>query len=255
MVRFGLHVVRGVLIAAFLFPLQSTERRKREIEHWSIQLLSLLGVRLFLHGMLPKYGVRPLMLVANHVSWLDIFAINAIVPARFVAKSEVRRWPLIGWLSARCGTVFIKRARRQDTARINALVSGALQTGDVFAVFPEGTTTDGSTLCRFHASLLEPALEAEAEVQPVALWFDRSDGTLCTEVAYDGDKSAWDTLLGITSQREILAHVCFLEPILPEYRHRRDIAREAHDAILRTLFPAARDSHTEKDADLQAALQ
>ena len=252
--RVALHVARGVLIAGLLFPLQSIERRKREVEHWSLQLLSILGVRLFLHGMPPVLGERPLMLVANHVSWLDIFAINAIVPARFVAKAEVRRWPVVGWLSARAGTLFIERARRQDTGRINEAVGAALAAGDVFAVFPEGTTTDGSTLLKFHASLLEPALAAGAAILPVALRFERSDGTLCTECAYDGDKSVWQTLMGMTRQREILAHVCFLDPLYPEDRHRRDLARESRDAILLTLFPEARDSRTERDAGLRAAV-
>jgi 1-acyl-sn-glycerol-3-phosphate acyltransferase len=249
--RFALHLTRGVLISALLFPLQSVERRRREVEHWSLQLLSLLGVRLFLHGKPPAYGERPLMLVANHVSWLDIFAINAIVPARFVAKAEVRRWPIVGWLCARAGTLFIERARRQDTGRINETIQAALAAGDVFAVFPEGTTTDGSTLLKFHASLLEPALGARATVQPVALRFERSDGTLCTECAYDGDKTLWEALMGMTSQREILAHVCFLEPLYPEARHRRDLARESRDAILLTLFPEAQHSRTERDVDLR----
>jgi 1-acyl-sn-glycerol-3-phosphate acyltransferase len=247
--RFGLHLARGLAIAAFLFPLQSKERRKREIEHWSMQLLTLLGIRLFLHGMPPPLGVCPLMLVSNHVSWLDIFAINSIVPSRFVAKSEVRHWPFIGWLCARAGTLFIRRSKRHDTARINTLVVEALREGEVFAVFPEGTTSDGSTMFRFHASLLEPALEAEAALQPIALWYDRTDGTLCTEVAYDGDRSFWDVLMGVTSQREILAHVAFLDPIVVMDRHRRDVAREAQDAIQLTLFPDARD--VEQPADME----
>lgn len=250
--RFALHLARGVLIAALLFPLQSAQRRKREVEHWSLQLLSLLGVRLFLHGMPPVLGGRPLMLVANHVSWLDIFAINAIVPARFVAKAEVRRWPVVGWLSARAGTLFIERGRRHDAARVNEAVGAALAAGDVFAVFPEGTTTDGSTLLKFHASLLEPALKAGAAVQPVALRFERSDGTLCTECAFDGDKTVWRTLMGMTSQREIIVRVCFLERLFPEDRHRRDLAHESRETIRRTLFPEAHDSRTERDAGLRA---
>jgi len=252
-IRCALHLARGVLITGLLFPLQSVQRRKREVELWSLQLVSLLGVRLFLHGMPPVLGERPLMLVANHVSWLDIFAINAIVPARFVAKAEVRSWPVVGWLSARAGTLFIERTRRQDTSRINEAVGAALAAGDVFAVFPEGTTTDGSTLLKFHASLLEPALTAGAAIQPVALRFERSDGTLCTECAYDGDKSVWQALMGITSQREILAHVCFLQPLYPEDRHRRDLARESREAILQTLFPEAQHSILQSDPDASSA--
>lgn len=253
--RFAVHLARGATIAALLFPLQSTERRKREVEHWSLQLLDLFNVRLFLHGSPPPYGARPYLIVSNHVSWLDIFAINAVVPARFVSKSEVRAWPVIGWLSARAGTLFIHRARRHDTARVNHHAAAALRRGDVLAVFPEGTTTDGSMLLKFHASLFEPALEAEALVQPVAIRYERDNGTLCTEAAYHGGMSIWDSLMGITSLHEIHAHVCFLPPIAPERRHRRDIALEAQAAVERTLFPRANHSRTETRADLPVEVQ
>lgn len=251
--RVGLHLIRGLLIAAFLFPLQSSPRRKREIERWSMQLLGLLHVRLFLHGMPQSYLARPLMLVANHVSWLDIFAISAIMSVRFVAKSEVRQWPLVGWLCARAGSLFIERARRRDTARINDAIVDALRAGEIFAVFPEGTTTDGSRVLKFHSSLLEPAIAAGAAVQPVALQFQRPDGTLCVDAAYAGNGSFWDTLAGITSQSEILAQVHFLPPLLPADWDRRALAREARDAIVLTLFPEARGSRTETTDDLQAA--
>ncbi len=252
--RFALHLARGLSIAAFLFPLQTPERRRREIREWSLELLAILRVRLSVHGN-PPLGVRPLMLVSNHVSWLDIFAIDAVLPVRFVAKSEVRRWPLIGWLCERVGTLFIERARRHDTGRINHAVCAALRGGDVFAVFPEGTTSDGSTLLKFHASLLEPALEAGAAIQPVALRFERADGSLCTEAAYDGDKSVWEALMGITTQREITVRAWFLEPIPAAQSHRRELALQARQAILLTLFPPARDSRTETPADLRVAAQ
>jgi len=251
--RLALHLLRGVLTAALFFPFQDPERRSGEIERWSLALLTLLGVRLAVQGVPPSKHMRPIMLVANHVSWLDIFAIDAVVPSRFVAKSEVRSWPVMGWLCERVGTLFIERARRHDTLRINEKAGAALRAGDVFAVFPEATTSDGSTVLKFHASLLAPALEAGAAIQPVALRFERSDGSLCTEAAYDGEKSAWDTLMGITSQREIVARVWFLPPIAPEQNHRRDLARAAREAILLTLFPRGHDSRTDTAGDLRAA--
>jgi 1-acyl-sn-glycerol-3-phosphate acyltransferase len=195
------------------------------------------------------------MIVANHVSWVDIFAINAVVPVRFVAKAQVRRWPLVGWLSARAGTIFIDRGRRQDTLRVNALISQALRAGELFAVFPEGTTSDGSTLLKFHSSLLEPALEAGAAVQPVALRYEREDGSLCTEAAYDGTRSAWDALIGIVSQRSVIVHVCMLRPIMPGVHNRRALALHAWDAIHRTLHPETPGSDTERVGDLEAVAQ
>lgn len=251
----GVHLLRGAFIAGLLFPLQSEARRKREIESWSARLCNILGLRISLHGVPPAYDLRPLMMVANHVSWLDIFAINAVVPVRFVAKSEVRRWPLVGWLSARAATIFIDRARRQDTLRINDLVARALRSGDLFAVFPEGTTSDGSTLLKFHSSLLEPAVKAGAAVQPVALRYEREDGSLCTEAAYNGSKSAWDALIGVASEPAVVVHVCMLAPVSPGAGGRRALALAAWEAINRTLFPEVPSSDTEKVDDREAVAQ
>jgi len=180
------------------------------------------------------------MLVANHVSWLDIVVIDAVLPARFVAKSEIRRWPLIGWMSARAGTLFIERARierarRRDTARIARQVSDVLLSGDVCAVFPEGTTTDGSKVLAFHSSLLQPALLADADVFPVALRFERADKSLCTEAAFDGDKTLWQTVRAVVAQPKIHAHVWFLDPIQVAGFNRRALALSARDAIARRL--------------------
>jgi 1-acyl-sn-glycerol-3-phosphate acyltransferase len=229
--RLTLHLLRGLLTAAAVFPFLSPARRRAAVKRWSHALLRIVGVRLHVHGPPPHRQEPPAMLVANHVSWLDICAINAVVPVRFVAKSEVRAWPMIGWLSAKAGTLFIERSRRRDTARINREVAEAMLRGDVVAVFPEGTTTDGSHVLRFHSSLLQPALLAEADVHPVALRFERSDGSLCVEAAYDGDKSLWDTLLLIIAQPVLHAHVWFLEALPAGTAHRRTLAQAAQHAI------------------------
>lgn len=250
--RFAVHLLRGAVIAGVLFPLQSPERRKREIELWSAQLCDILQVRLFLHGSPPTYGVRPLMLVANHVSWVDIFAIDAIVPVRFVAKAEVRQWPLIGWLSARAGTIFIDRGRRRDTARVNEQIAQEMRNGEVFAVFPEGTTSDGSTVLKFHSSLLEPALRADAAIQPIALRYEREDGSLCMDVAYHGSRSLWETLVAIASEPSVIVHVCILPPIAAGNRNRRAVAFDAWDAIALTLFPEVPGIEAETTDDREA---
>jgi 1-acyl-sn-glycerol-3-phosphate acyltransferase len=160
--RLALHVLRGLAIAGFVFPAISEARRRQHIRRWSRQLLAIFNVRLHVHRARARArgAAAPAapMIVANHISWIDPFVIDAVMPARFVAKSEIARWPLVGWLSARAGTVFIQRARRRDTARINDRVTNALRAGAVMAVFPEGTTTDGSRVLHFHSSLLQPAV-------------------------------------------------------------------------------------------------
>lgn len=250
--RLGLHLLRGLVIAGLFFPFVSRARRRHEVKRWSARLLRILAVRLHVYGDPPRRG-PPLMLIANHVSWLDIFAINAVLPARFVAKAEVRRWPVIGWFSEKAGTLFIERARRHDTARLSRLVMEAMQAGDPVAIFPEATTSDGSELLKFHSSLLQPALDARAALYPVAIRYVHGDGTPCTEAAYDGEKSLWDTLLLIAMQRTIDVHVYFLAPLAYHDHHRRELAQAAREAIRRTLFPPSRGSHTGKSAGPRAA--
>jgi 1-acyl-sn-glycerol-3-phosphate acyltransferase len=234
--RFLLHLLRGVFTVAFAFPFFSASRRRVAVKRWSQTLLRILGVRVHVHGEPPRRTPgRAVMLVANHVSWLDIVVINAVLPVRFVAKSEVRAWPVIGWLSAKTGTLFIERARRRDTARITRLVSAALHDGDICAIFPEGTTTDGSRVLQFHSSLLQPALVAGADVHPVALRFEHSDGALCTEAAYVDDKTLWDTLRSISGQPQIHAHVWFLDALPGAGARRRALAEAAQGAIARRL--------------------
>jgi 1-acyl-sn-glycerol-3-phosphate acyltransferase len=184
---------------------------------------------------------------------MDIFAIDAVLPVRFVAKSEIRSWPVFGWLSERVGSLFIERARRHDTMRINTLVSEAMSAGDVFAVFPEGTTSDGSGVLKFHASLLEPALAVDAVIQPVAVRYECGIGMLCLNAAYVGEDSLWESLLKITGERRIDAHVWFLDPVPSSNLHRREVAAAAREAIAATLTRAPRCSRTERAAGLRAA--
>ena len=233
LVRVFLHLLRGLLISTLLFPFYSRTRRRQEVRKWSAALMHILGVQVHVHD--APVRARPLMLVSNHVSWLDIFALNSAIPMRFVAKSEIRRWPFIGWLSAKTGTLFIERGRRSDTARVNRLIAEAMLEGDVVAVFPEGTTSDGTQILRFHSSLMQPALIADAVVQPVALRFTHGDGSLCTEAAFDGDKTLWQSLLQISALRKIAVQLHFLPLLSGDVPHRRALADAAHAAIASRL--------------------
>ncbi|MCW5575051.1 MAG: 1-acyl-sn-glycerol-3-phosphate acyltransferase [Burkholderiales bacterium] len=237
LLRITLHLLRGLWTAAVHFPFYPASRRRQAVRGWSRKLLRILGVRLHVEGELPAGNTGPVMLVANHVSWLDIFVINAALPVRFVAKSEIRAWPAIGWLSARTGTLFLERARRRDTARVNREIAAAMTGGDVVAVFPEGTTTDGSRVLRFHGALLQPALIAGARVHPAALRFEHGDGSLCTAAAYDGDKSLWQTLLAIVAQPAVHARLWFLAPLSSAAGHRRELAAAAQQLIADRLKP------------------
>jgi len=205
------------------------------VRRFSRQLLVILGVRLTVSGEPPRAADAPAMLVANHVSWLDIFAINAAHAMRFVAKSEIRRWPLIGWLCAQGGTLFIERAQRRHTLNINAQIVAGLKAGDTFAVFPEGAITSGDVVLPFHASLLQPALACNARLFPVAVRYTRADGSLCFEADYEGAKTLLDSLRLILTQPVIHVHLQFLPPLACDARHRRDLADDAAAQIAAAL--------------------
>ncbi|MGH8642381.1 MAG: lysophospholipid acyltransferase family protein [Burkholderiales bacterium] len=240
LLRVGVHIARGAAIAAFVFPFIGREGRSAHVQRWSRQVLDILGVSLRLAGA-PPQPAGPIMLVANHVSWLDILAINAVLPVRFVAKSEVRAWPVIGWLSERAGTLFIRRAQRSDAARISGKLAQVMRGGEPAAVFPEATSGDGSTVLKFHSSLLQPAVLAGATVHPVALRYARADGTRCAEAAFIGGISLWESLNLMAMQPAMLAHLDFLPPLEGAHQDRRKLASGAREAILRSLFPPSRD--------------
>ena len=192
-------------------------------------------------GAMPETHDAPAMLAANHVSWLDIFVLLGIRPARFIAKSEIRDWPIAGWIAERAGTIFIRRERRHDTARINDRVHEALAQGDWVGLFPEGTTTEGDEILPFHTSLFEPAVANAATIHPVAISYVAPDGSRSRAVAYIGEMTFMQSMALVIRQRGIVAQVTFAEPI--EMRpglDRREAARLAHERIASLLRLSSR---------------
>jgi 1-acyl-sn-glycerol-3-phosphate acyltransferase len=171
------------------------------------------------------------MLLANHVSWIDVFAIHASVPSCFVAKAEIRDWPLLGTLVTRVGTLYIERGRRQAVASMNRRVGERLLRGETVAVFPEGTTTDGRSLLPFHSNLVAPAKEAGAECWPVALRYSES-GEHSIAAAFIGDIGLLASLWRILVARRLQIEVAFLEPVpAVGERDRHHIAEAAAERI------------------------
>jgi len=202
------HVVHGWFVIVFVFPRLSAEQRELRVQVWATGLLRCLGVRLQLQGRPPRSG--PVLLVANHISFLDILVMHAARHCRFVSKSDVKRWPVIGTLATGAGTLYIERESRRDALRLVHQMADRLREGDVLAVFPEGTTSDGRDLLPFHGNLIQAAISAQAPVQPVALRFiDGVSGALSLAPCYIGD----DTLLGsiwrTLNARDLVAQVRF----------------------------------------------
>jgi 1-acyl-sn-glycerol-3-phosphate acyltransferase len=183
------------------------------------------------------------MIAANHVSWLDIFAVSAAWPTRFVAKSEIRDWPAAGWIAEHAGTLFIRRERRRDIAVMKEQLHDVLQQDDCVGIFPEGTTSDGDTLLKFHTSLFEPALANAAHVHPVAIRYEHADGRLAREMAYVGETSFMQSMASVMAQRGVVVRVRFGPAIdCARVADRREAARLARTRIANLLALTLEDN-------------
>ncbi|HEY5992986.1 MAG TPA: lysophospholipid acyltransferase family protein [Gallionellaceae bacterium] len=233
-VRLAYHLLYG-LILAMSFPLLGPASRCALQRYWSRALLHILNVRLETVGPLPQTREQGTLLVANHISWLDVFIINAVTPASFVAKSEVRSWPLIGLLCRLTRTVFIERSLRRDTLRANWAITSTLIRGECVALFPEGTSTDGSHVRPFHSSLLQCSIDAGTRVQPIAIRYHNGTGLRSADACYIGDMTLVQSLLNILRSRSLHARLVFLPELSSLDKNRRVLANEAYLAICTAL--------------------
>ncbi len=225
-----LHILIGFFTILLVFPRLGPEQRQLRTQAWSLVMLRCIGIRLIVKGDPALNG--PLLLVANHMSWLDITALHAARFCRFVSKADIKKWPFIGLLASGIGTLFIERESRRDAMRVVQHMTASLQAGDVLGVFPEGTTTDGAALLPFHANLFQAAIAANAPIQPVALQFiDITTGLRSTAPCYVGDdtlaQSVWKTLT--TPNIAVVIH--FGEPQFAEGRDRRALALALQQAV------------------------
>lgn len=250
--RLLLHFVRGRRIVRTRFAQLDDTGQDAEIAQWSQQLLALLGIEVELHG---ERDARPArcMVVANHLSWLDIFVIHAHRPGVFVAKAEIRDWPLLGALVRDVGTLFIERGSRTDARRANERITATLTAGRAVAVFPEGSTTTGHCVAHFHAALLQPAIDAQAALLPVGLWYRTLTGEQALAALYVDDMSFMQSLWRIVAQPGLIAELHFTSPLATQGANRRTLARNAEAAIAHALNLPLPHRHTETPGDLPAA--
>lgn len=151
---------------------------------------------------------------------------------RFVSKDEVRRWPLVSTLANSAGTLYLTRESRRDALRVVHQMADCLRAGEVLAVFPEGTTGDGTTLLPFHANLLQAALVVDAPVQPVALQFaDARTGVISFSPCYVGDDTLLQSLWRTVCDEQVVAVVRFGVPQRAKGRDRRTWAAELRETI------------------------
>lgn len=229
--RIFLHLFSGLATCALLFPWIGAARRDACIRSWSRDLLAICGVSLEQEGAALEHA----LVVSNHVSWLDIFVINALHPCRFVAKSEIRAWPVLGWLVAQAGTVFIARGNRRELRHIFKGLVDSLDLGQRVAFFPEGTTAAQGTLLPFHANLFEAAIDAKVSVQPYALEYLDAGGALHPSVDFVGDMTFGASIVAVLSGAPVRARLVCLAPIEARGAHRRDLAVDARAAVAHAL--------------------
>jgi 1-acyl-sn-glycerol-3-phosphate acyltransferase len=234
LLRAVVHVFHGLAIVLLTgFARRDAPLREARIRWWAAKMLRVLGVRLQAEGVAH---VGPVLLVANHVSWMDIIAMHAVCPqARFVSKADVGHWPVIGRLVDAAGTLYIERERKRDALRVVHQMAEALRGGDTVAVFPEGTTSDGTGLLPFHANLLQAAIASGAPVQPVALRFSDPHHAVSPSAAYIGDTSLVQSLWWIAGADGLVARVRLLPAEGARHADRRALAEHLRQQIAAAL--------------------
>ncbi|HET9823484.1 MAG TPA: lysophospholipid acyltransferase family protein [Burkholderiaceae bacterium] len=229
------HGLHGLAIVLLRFPALAPAERHARIRWWSAGLLRALGLELRARGT-PRPGAK--LVVANHVSWLDIAALHAVMPeAHFVSKADVRHWPLVGRLVAGAGTLFIEREKKRDALRVVHQMAQALQGGQTVAVFPEGTTGDGRTLLPFHANLLQAAIATGMPVQPVLLRYFDPVHPVSAQAEFLGDTTLLQSLWRMACARGLGVEVSVLEAAASAHADRRALAEHLR-AMLRDALEA-----------------
>jgi 1-acyl-sn-glycerol-3-phosphate acyltransferase len=231
-----LHLLHGAWTIYWVFPKLTQAQRDERVQAWSLAMLARLAIKIVVNGQPAQAG--PVLLAANHISWLDIAVMHAARHCRFISKSDIKSWPLVGMLATGAGTLYIERESRRDAMRVVHHMVERLQAGDVLAVFPEGTTGDGTTVLPFHANLLQAAIAANAPVQPVALHFaHRATGQMSLLPCYVGDDTLLQSLWRTLCADDLEAVVSYGAAQYAQGRERRAWAADLRQAIVDMRIP------------------
>ncbi|HEY9064576.1 MAG TPA: lysophospholipid acyltransferase family protein [Burkholderiaceae bacterium] len=232
------HALHGIAIVLWRFKSIEMARRHALIRWWARKMLRVMGIALQIDGSAAGGDtIAPgTLLVANHISWLDIMVLHAVCPqARFVSKSDVRHWPLVSRLADAANTLYLERERKRDALRVVHLVAAALKNHEIVAVFPEGTTSDGHGVLPFHANLLQAAISTGAPVQPIALRFSDATTPISPAVEYIGTTSLVQSVWRVASGEGVCANVALLAPRASADAERRQLAHALRDDIEASL--------------------
>ena len=223
--RVAIHILYGLSVSATVLSYLEHQKKHLIIKLWSEKLLHILNVKLTVEGSPPSQRLSNTMFVSNHISWLDIYALNSVHPVRFIAKSEVARWPILGWLAKQANTIFIERARKKDAQRITIEATESLKNGDCLCYFPEGTTTNGTELLPFKSSLIQAAINTHGDVWPLAIYYPNQDGSPNTRMAFAGETTFIGSIWQIISLQESEVKLYFLQRIQSRGYERRELTQ------------------------------
>lgn len=228
------HILIGLLLGLVLFRFISWDARTNMIRIWSRLLLMVIGVKLSVDHPPAKMPMRG-MLVGNHSSWMDIFVANSVQAARFLAKSDIKKWPVLGTLVTSAGTLYVERGNRHSINATNKQISESAHKGELIGLYPEGTTTDGTHLLPFKSNLFEPAIDNEMLLYPIGISY-KKNGQYTALAAYAGDTSLMRSFWDLTSSFGVTAHVNYGVMIpAAQYANRQELAHAAQDAVARLL--------------------
>lgn len=230
-----LHVCTAVGIVVVVFPCLAPSGHQRLYQWWFRITLRILGITVKASGSVPTYPTTSALFVANHISWLDILLLNAVLPLRFIAKSEIAEWPVLGWLARRTGTIFLSRTSPRSMLRTCETLRQSFKLGACVALFPEGTTTNGRYLASFRTGLFQAAVDGKIPVWPVAIRYTGRTDAALDAVAFVGDMSLLQSLTRILRQPVLVGHLDFAAPIFPCHINRRLLARTAREAVASNL--------------------
>lgn len=233
LVLLGLHVLAGMVLTPLVLSRHAggvLRTHPAVTSWWHNRLADILGVEITVSGHRPQ---PPMLMASNHVSWLDIVVLGGLTPTDFLSKHEVRRWPVVGWLAARSGTLFIRRGNG-ETASISAQIAQRLREDGLLTLFPEGTTTDGREVRPFFSRLFAAAIDTGTDVMPVALRY-HVDGEYDPVAPYTDQQSLGTNLRGLLGRERTQVHVVFGEPIPLRGHTRREVAELARSAIVQAL--------------------
>ena len=227
------HGLHGLAIVLFAFPSLDVAARRERIRWWARKMLAVLGIAFECEGEPLRHSA---LIVVNHISWLDIMAVHAVVPeARFVSKADVKAWPLVSRLVEAGGTLYLERERKRDALRVVHAIAAALAGGEVVAIFPEGTTSTGHGLLPFHANLLQAAIATSTPVQPIALRFSDATHAVSEAADFTGDTGLFTSLWRISCGEGLRVRLTFLAPRETAGGERRALAAQLRADIAGAL--------------------